>query len=248
MANILCVLTLALALQEKPLAMPPWWDVAWSTLALVVVGVAGTIAAVVTLRTIKRQTNAIETQVREMQNTGSQTDRLIEEATKQSIAAKRSAEALISSERAWVEGGLADPQEDVLTLDSGSPYNYQLRISNVGRTPAHVIRWEIEVGSVNPEFRELPENLGHKMSNELSLFLPPGESEPLGTHDLPEYFTDWDEVLSGSKAGVFRATIKYHDIFSGSGVSREPRETTFVYSYSSLEDEFVRLNRMNVYK
>src|SRR5208337_2598145 len=101
MANILCVLTLALALQEKPLAMPPWWDVAWSTLALVVVGVAGTIAAVVTLRTIKRQTNAIETQVREMQNTGSQTDRLIEEATKQSIAAKRSAEALISSERAW---------------------------------------------------------------------------------------------------------------------------------------------------
>jgi hypothetical protein len=228
--------------------MPPWWDVAWSTLALVVVGVAGTIAAIVTLRTIRRQTIAIETQVREMQNTGKQTDRLIEEATKQSIAAKRSAEALINSERAWVEGKLAEPQKDFLTLDSGSPYNYQLRISNVGRTPAHVIEWEIEIGSVDPAFRELPENLSHKLRKELSLFLPPGESEPLGTHDLPEYFKDWDDILSGNKTGVFRATLKYHDIFSGSGVSREPRETTFVYSYSSLEDDFVRLNRMNVYK
>jgi hypothetical protein len=82
--------------------MPPWWDVAWATWALVVVGLGGTIAAVWTLITIRRQTSAIERQVQEMRNTGVQTDRLIEEATKQSIAAKKSADALINTERAWI--------------------------------------------------------------------------------------------------------------------------------------------------
>jgi hypothetical protein len=81
---------------------PPWWDVAWATWALAVVGLCGTIAAIWTLLTIRRQTTAIERQVHEMQNTSIQTDRLIEEATKQSIAAKKSAEALINTERAWI--------------------------------------------------------------------------------------------------------------------------------------------------
>jgi hypothetical protein len=81
---------------------PPWWDVAWATWALVFVGLGGTIAAIWTLLTIRRQTTAIERQVHEMQSTSIQTDRLIEEATKQSIAAKKSAEALINTERAWI--------------------------------------------------------------------------------------------------------------------------------------------------
>lgn len=90
---------------------PPWWDVAWATWTLVVVGLAGTIAAIWTLVTIRRQTIAIERQVHEIRNTSLQTDRLIEESTKQSIAAKKSADALISTERArimvqleWVPG------------------------------------------------------------------------------------------------------------------------------------------------
>lgn len=85
-------------LSEKP----PWWDAAWATWALVIVGLGGTIAAIWTLLTIRRQTTAIERQVREMQSTSIQTDRLIEEAAKQSIAAKKSAEALINTERAWI--------------------------------------------------------------------------------------------------------------------------------------------------
>ena len=45
---------------------PPWWDAAWATWALVIVGLGGTIAAIWTLLTIRRQTTAIERQVREM--------------------------------------------------------------------------------------------------------------------------------------------------------------------------------------
>jgi hypothetical protein len=77
-------------------------EVAIATWALALVGLGGTIAAIWTLLTIRRQTTAIERQVHEMQNTSIQTDRLIDEATKQSIAAKKSAEALINTERAWI--------------------------------------------------------------------------------------------------------------------------------------------------
>ena len=86
------------ALPEKP----PWWDVAWATWALTVVGFGGTIAAIWTLLTIRRQTKAIEQQVREMRTGADLTEKLIFEATQQSIAAKKSAEALINTERAWI--------------------------------------------------------------------------------------------------------------------------------------------------
>jgi hypothetical protein len=77
-------------------------DVAIATWVLALVGLGATIAAIWTLFTIRRQTTAIERQVHEMQDTSIQTDRLIDEATKQSIAAKKSAEALINTERAWI--------------------------------------------------------------------------------------------------------------------------------------------------
>ena len=38
---------------------PPWWDVAWSTWALVVVGGLGVFSALLTLRILRKQTNAL---------------------------------------------------------------------------------------------------------------------------------------------------------------------------------------------
>src|SRR5258705_405357 len=116
------------------LAVPPWWDVAWSTWALVFVGLGGTVAAAWTLRTIRRQTAAIESQVAEVKSTSRQTDRLIEEATRQSIAAKRSADAIINSERAWIHLELA--------RESPLRANYTLRAVNLGRTPSQIISWQ----------------------------------------------------------------------------------------------------------
>jgi len=49
--------------QQRP-AIPPWWDAAWATWALVVVGTAGTIAALCTLATIRRQTESLITSER----------------------------------------------------------------------------------------------------------------------------------------------------------------------------------------
>ena len=46
-----------------------------------------------------------------MRKTGEQTEKLILESTNQSIAAKRSADALVNSERAWIYGELVRVQE-----------------------------------------------------------------------------------------------------------------------------------------
>src|SRR5262249_39985818 len=53
------------------LQLLPWWveDVGLATWGLVIVGLCGTAAAAWTLITIRRQTNAIEQQVREMRKT-----------------------------------------------------------------------------------------------------------------------------------------------------------------------------------
>src|SRR5882762_5158725 len=93
---------MTLIVSVSPETLPPWWDVVWATWALVFVGLGGTVAAIWTLLTIRRQTTAIEQQVREMRNAGGQTEKLIFESALQSIAAKRSAEALINTERAWI--------------------------------------------------------------------------------------------------------------------------------------------------
>jgi hypothetical protein len=44
---------------QHRLEKPPWWDVTWGTWGLVIVGFFGTLAAVWTLVTIHRQTNAL---------------------------------------------------------------------------------------------------------------------------------------------------------------------------------------------
>jgi hypothetical protein len=57
---------------------PSLWDIYWPTVALVVVSGLAVLAALSTLRAIKAQ-------VVEMHKTGEQTEKLIQEATAQSI-------------------------------------------------------------------------------------------------------------------------------------------------------------------
>lgn len=92
-----------------PMSIPPWCDPFWSNWALVLVGALASGAAIRTLKIIRAQTGHIEQQVKEMQASSKQTDRLIEQAAQQSSAAKEAAtaaftnaQAVINSERAWV--------------------------------------------------------------------------------------------------------------------------------------------------
>jgi len=212
-------------------------DVALATWALVVVGLGGTAAAIWTLLMIRRQTTAIERQVHEMQNTSLQTDRLIEEATKQSIAAKKSADVIINSERAWVDGELS--RESLELTD------YSLKIANLGRTPAQILGWQVGMDCLlhGTEFK--PEAMSSMLKKNLHVLLEVGKVDVLANFDIANYFSDWPEVMAGNKEGMFRVTITYFDTVSGQ--TRQPRETSFVYRYSVPDAALERLAWYNLY-
>src|SRR5207253_7215473 len=97
----------------------------------------------------------------EAANKNADFSKLNSEATSQNaIAAKASAEALVNAERAWVtaelvpncarfgnlwhrpagSGWAALSEEEVL---NGDHLNHKLKFTNMGRTPAHILRYQI---------------------------------------------------------------------------------------------------------
>jgi hypothetical protein len=216
---------------------PPWWDVAWSTLALAIIGLLGTCAAIGTLLIILRQTKAIESQVSEMRKTGEQTDKLIQEATVQSIAAKRSADALINSERAWVDGEIV-PTEDIPNPSDYPDMAYELRITNQGRTPAQILSWELELKTYRQETKGAhPENLrDEKTTRNLYMLL---SSE--GVHITEERIGIGD--YTKDVYATFKVTIYYLDLVTG---SIRPHTTSFVYQAQNGHLE--RVSIYNEYK
>jgi hypothetical protein len=104
------------------ITIPPWWDVTWATWVLVGVGIGGTIAAVRTLRSIEKQT----------------------------VALQQSVGIAINSERAWVMVDLekAPGGGFVATgtgAESGGAVHHSTRSrircvrSNQGKTPARIV-------------------------------------------------------------------------------------------------------------
>ena len=241
----------------EPEKLPPFWDVAWSTWALAIVGVAGTIAAVWTLVTIRRQTDAIERQVQEMRNTSLQTDRLIEEATKQSIAAKKSAEALINSERAWIivelvphalrasdklwyrrvgQSTVLMSTEEVL---AGHHLRYKLRFTNMGRTPAQILGFTLVYTCLGEGVTELPEcGSGETTLTSYRSFehLLTGDGQGIEVEEIVDvgmYMRDdFDAIKNLKKTAVIHGSVKYRHMFSTS----DDCYSDFCYVYTVSEE------------
>ncbi len=108
--------------------LPGWWDIYWPTLALVVVGLVGTVIAVCTLLDIRRQTKNAE-------NTALA-------AQKSAEAALLNAQALINAERAWIVVTVENVpgfSGTVITGESGdgtrsTSARFRLKYTNEGRT------------------------------------------------------------------------------------------------------------------
>ena len=170
-------------------------------------------------------------------------------------AASRNAEALINAERAWVipelqclsiqnsdgswvwkqrGGSLTIP--DVLR---GKHLQYILKLTNMGRTPAHVLECRINSTLLAEGVRDLPPNSTGDtwQSHEINQFIAGGESaeitEPLlVVADFIE--AEWLAIRGHKKTAVFHGWVKYRHMFS-------PKEDTaeFCYVYT------VSLNRLS---
>jgi hypothetical protein len=169
-------------------------------------------------------------------------------------AAKVSADALINSERArlvaefvpkgarygneWhrIEsyGPVALSMEEVL---AGKHLSYQLKVTNIGRTPAEVFSYKINWGALLEGTPFSPEGLSSSQYQSINEFFGEGESRALHLFNVKDLF---ERLLGEKEKGAICATIEYGDTVS----APERREhITFVLYY--CPDAMSQLQRIN---
>ena len=157
-------------------------------------------------------------------------------------AAKVSADALINSERArlvaefvpkgarygneWhrIEpyGPVALSMEEVL---AGKHLSYQLKVTNIGRTPAEVFSYKINWGALLEGTPFSPESLSSSHYQSINEFFGEGDSRALHLFNVKDLF---GRLLGEKEKGAVCATIEYGDTVS----APEKREhMTFVLYY-----------------
>jgi hypothetical protein len=117
---------------RSPDILPKW--------ILMLVGIVGTIIAVITLFCIKSQMK--------------DTNRALHWAKRSAIAAKKSANALINSERAWIFADIEPTLgQNQFTGDNTTSIYIRVRCKNVGRSPAWItqIRARFEIVETLPD-------------------------------------------------------------------------------------------------
>ena len=172
------------------------------TILLTVVGIVGIGVGICTLRHIARQALSMRRQTTLLR--------------KSANAAKASADALIKSERArlvaefvqkaalfgqqWHRlepyGGVSMSIDEVLV---GKHLAYELKITNIGRTPGEIFQFEIGWGALNEGHPFSPECLSSKHTESINGFLGGGEARvfyAFNSHDI------FRETLRGGEKGA----------------------------------------------
>ena len=171
-------------------------------------------------------------------------------------AAQRSTAALINSERAWVvpeliphsyqgKDGRWYRQDHVpLTTEEvlvGSHLLYSLKLTNMGRTPAQILGFEMRYTCLPEGVRDLPTDpSGEAVEYHEFHHLLRGEGNAievgLPVVDAGLHMRDsWDAIRKLEKTAVFHGSVKYRHMFS----TTEDSHADFCYVYS------VQLNRLS---
>jgi hypothetical protein len=169
-------------------------------------------------------------------------------AVEQARASQKSTDAFVSSERAWViaelvpictrfggnwyrpvAGGHAALSEEEI-LD-GYHLNHLLRLTNMGRTPAHILSYELGYSCLGEGVTSLPEDAVGTQVSQLPFdhVLGAGQSTeaPEQIH-VDNYIGSSREEISRSKnTAVFHGWVKYLHVFS----DREIVQVPFRYVY-----------------
>lgn len=217
---------------------PPLWDIYWPSLGLVILGAVGTIIAICTLRDLKRQTNATRVSARAARDAAS--------------AARTNADAIINSERAWIVAELKPeaikggetPQQWLKVKDHapltvseivrGQHLFHSLFVTNIGRTPAHLLSFTINYTCLPEGVADLdPKIMPDYSAVHEFVHLLPGNTgiEILARFDIFSLIEkSWKEIQNLKKTAVFHGSVKYKNIF---GLPTEcSSEFCYVYTVS----------------
>jgi hypothetical protein len=154
-----------------------------------------------------------------------------------------SAQAVLTSERAWIEISLGPPEEDPrddenVVLDL---FVCSIQIKNHGRTIARVESVQIGADTVDGP---LPKETLNFTTNNLHSLLGSGQKETVGGFNADSGFTDGVSIMNGAKRGILRIIVKYRDVVDASIL----HETSVLYVFqNSLEEEPVKVSSLSVY-
>ena len=210
------------------------------TLALVIVGAVGVIAAFKTLKGIETQTGHIALQAQSMRYQTTHLKNSVIAAREGVEAALMNARAVIDSERPWIEIELGPPEPGPFDENDSGLFVCTIQIKNHGRTVALIESVLVGIDSLDAQFPTEPLNSTTK--NFYSL-LGSGQKEIVGGFDA-DSLPDAQNILDGTKRGFLRIIVKYRDVLKATVA----HETSVAYVFQrSLEDEPERISILNVY-
>jgi hypothetical protein len=162
-------------------------------------------------------------------------------AKEAATAAKASADALLNSERAWIEISLEAPEPDPWNpRKSTNPlFECSIKIKNHGRTLARIASVEIKTDTVDGP---LPESPFSGILN-LNSLLGSGQKETVSAFNADD-LADGVSIVNGTKRGILRIIVKYRDVVDASIL----HESSVLYVFQgSLEDEPDKVWSQSVY-
>lgn len=204
-----------------------WWAritnalIAIGTLALAVIGGIGARYVLRSLRAIEGQTGVLQES--------------ISVARTSATAAKNSADALVASERAWIDGDIVGNLNVFPT--------FEIRIENHGKTPAQLLTCHIhslENGMIGWQFEQ--PNCG-QIYNFATLIACGQPKIIIKEIYLEIVFDDWLKVSCGEKDGTIHIILKYRDLID----EEQIHETHVFCIYNTKIKTFERLSQLSRY-
>jgi hypothetical protein len=188
-----------------------------------------------TFGAIKRQADIMEKQTKAIERQGLSMRR-------QTTILRNNVNALISSERGWIDGEIGSSSLALFNV-----YRYSLRIRNLGKTPAQIRSYRISTGPLSEGSQFEPTRLSHQRTRNLHVFVGGGGDMILEDDiEMDQMFPGIDDANWGTR-GAFCVTITYADVIRGTPDKRTERETSFIYLYTPLLHTIDRLSQYNKY-
>ncbi|MFZ0212713.1 MAG: hypothetical protein WAL55_08390 [Candidatus Acidiferrales bacterium] len=158
-------------------------------------------------------------------------------------AALLNAQAVINSERAWIEIDLGEPGPEELDGNGDDYARYSIQIENRGRTVARIESCQIGSKSFGGEISL--EKIGYRPLRVFSL-LGSNQRRSVGNITFCDEFSDddWDAIQSGIKSAVVRVIVRYRDAVDIS----KTRETSVLFTWDPRNEHPERMPAFDEYK
>lgn len=154
-------------------------------------------------------------------------------------AALLNAQAVINSERAWIDG-------EIIHREQVGIHCYALNISNHGKTPAKLLSYEVRWGNLSEGVPFSSQSLDKSRIEKLNRLI--GSNGPYRVGDwfrVDKMFEDLP-LVAAMDTKVICATIWYEDVIASQG-KRESHKTSFVYYCRPLLDSLERQSTYDDY-